>query len=303
MLALGPRHLVLAIFVASAIYVHLRGRVRYGWLRALTSWLVLLAPVNALMYLFSRTPRTAFLDPAQFPELAPLQRNWQTICDEALRLNEEGSIRAAATYNDLGFNSLFRSGWKRFYLSWYGQEPPSALALCPQTVALLRSIPTVKAAMFASLAPGGKLVTHRDPYAGSLRYHLGLVTPNDPRCYMEVDGERRHWRDGEALMFDETYIHTAANLTDRPRIILFCDVERPLRTAPMRWFNRLFSRHVMAAAATQNVPGEHVGWMNRAFYWLYQVRAQAKKLKARHRRLYYIGKWALIVTVLWLIFW
>ena len=37
--------------------------------------------------------------------------------------------------------------------------------------------------MFASLPPGATLVRHRDPYAGSLRYHIGLVTPNDPKCY------------------------------------------------------------------------------------------------------------------------
>ena len=29
--------------------------------------------------------------------------------------------------------------------------------------------------MFASLPPGGRLVQHRDPYAGSLRYHMGLL--------------------------------------------------------------------------------------------------------------------------------
>lgn len=45
---------VLAVFAASAVFVHLRGRVRYGWLRALTGCTVLLAPYNALMILLSR---------------------------------------------------------------------------------------------------------------------------------------------------------------------------------------------------------------------------------------------------------
>ncbi|MGT2494830.1 aspartyl/asparaginyl beta-hydroxylase domain-containing protein [Cupriavidus basilensis] len=31
-------------------------------------------------------------------------------------------------------------------------------------------------------------------FAGSLRYHLGLATPNDDRCFIEVDGERHSWR-------------------------------------------------------------------------------------------------------------
>jgi aspartyl/asparaginyl beta-hydroxylase (cupin superfamily) len=47
-----------------------------------------------------------------------------------------------------------------------------------QTVALVNALPHVHAAIFAILLPGGRLVTHRDPFAGSLRYHLGLITPN-----------------------------------------------------------------------------------------------------------------------------
>jgi len=79
--------------------------------------------------------------------------------------------------------------------------------MCPRTTELLKAIPNVKAAMFASLPPGARLVRHRDPYAGSLRYHLGLITPNSDQCYIVVDGERYFWRDGESMMFDETYIH------------------------------------------------------------------------------------------------
>jgi len=158
-----PRHWVLAIFVASALYVHFRGTVRFSLVRALTDFTVLLAPVNAVMYLFSRTRRTAYIDPTEFPELAPLQANWQIIRDEAMALADGGQIRAASGYNDIGFNSFFRTGWKRFYLSWYGRELPSAMQSCPKTLALLKQIPTVKAAMFASLPPGATLVRHRDP--------------------------------------------------------------------------------------------------------------------------------------------
>jgi aspartyl/asparaginyl beta-hydroxylase (cupin superfamily) len=53
---------------------------------------------------------------------------------------------------------------------------------------------------------------------------------------------------GEAVMFDETFIHHAANRTDHQRVVLFCDVERPLWTAPARWFNRLFAKYVMSSA-------------------------------------------------------
>jgi len=298
----GPRHVVLAVFVLSALYVHLRGRVRFGLVRAMTDFTVLLAPFNALMYLFSRIRPSAYIDPAQFPELAVLSNHWREMREEAARLNDEGFIRAAAGYTDMGFNSFFRTGWKRFYLKWYGVDMPSAQRMCPRTTELLNSIPNVKAAMFASLPPGARLVRHRDPYAGSLRYHLGLITPNSEQCYIVVDGERYFWRDGEAVMFDETFIHYAENTTQEQRVILFCDVERPLTSRAMSAVNRWFARNVMKASATQNVEGEAIGGLNKLFGGFYKLRVRAKALKARSRTAYYLLKWLLLGGLFYLVF-
>lgn len=299
---LETRHWVLIAFVAAALHAHFRGKVRFGMLRALTDFTVLIAPFNSLMVLFSKVGTQPYIKPDQFPELKVLQAHWQEIREEALRLDDQGSIKAASDYNDIGFNSFFRTGWKRFYLKWYGDDLPSARQMCPRTVELLKQIPTVKAAMFASLPPGARLVRHRDPYAGSVRYHLGLITPNDPACFIDVDGERHHWRDGEVVMFDETYIHYAENSTDKPRIILFADIERPVHTPVMRWLNRMFAKVVMTASQTQNVEGEPIGGLNKFFYHAYQVRVKAKALKQRSKTSYYVGKWALIALLLWALF-
>ena len=133
------------------------------------------------MYLFSAVPNRPILQQETIPELKALRDNWQVIRDEALTLFAKGQIKAADKYNDWGFNSFFRTGWKRFYLKWYEQALPSAVANCPKTVELVNAIPIVKGAMFANLPPGGRLVQHRDPYAGSLRYHLGWWCRNARR--------------------------------------------------------------------------------------------------------------------------
>src|SRR4029078_9314403 len=146
-----------------------------------------------------------------------------------------------------------------------GEPLPSAQAACPQTVALVQSLSTVNAAMFALLPPGGKLNRHRDPFAGSLRYHLSLVTPISPLSRIYVAGEPYAWRDGEDLLFDETYIHSAENGTDKTRIILFCDVERPLRTRAMQALNRFVRRTHIRAGATQNTETEPIGAANRVY--------------------------------------
>ena len=134
---------------------------------------------------------------AAFPAVVPLREHWREIRAEAMRLFEAGHIRASERHDDLGFNTFFRKGWKRFYLKWYGEPLPSAKALCPRTVELVESIPSVHGAMFALIGPQSKVGEHRDPFAGSLRYHLGLITPNRDECRIFIDdNEDRALRPG-----------------------------------------------------------------------------------------------------------
>ena len=102
------------------------------------------------------------------------------------------------------------------------------------------------------------------------------------------------------MVFDETFIHYAENTTSQQRVILFCDVERPLRWRPMRALNRWFAREVMAASGTQNVAGERIGALNRLFPHVYKIRIGAKALKKRSRALYYALKWSLLGGLLFL---
>jgi len=297
------KYLILAIFVAAGIYVHLRGRVRLRPWRQVTDHSTFLAPLNVIMYACSRVSAVPYVTTDAFPELAPLRERWREIREEALALREMQRIKASDRYDDVGFNSFFRQGWKRFYLKWYDDAHPSAATLCPRTTELLRSIPTVKAAMFAELPPGGRLRKHRDPYAGSLRYHLGLVTPGDDRCYIEVDGHRYSWRDGEDVMFDETFIHRAENGTGEDRIILFCDIERPMKYRWATAMNRWLARHFIAAGASPNMDGDRVGGLNRAFGNVYKVRLYAKRVRKTRKKLYYTLKFSLLGLVLLVIFW
>jgi beta-hydroxylase len=298
---LAPQLVGLYILVATTLYVHFRGKERLRFARQLGDHSTYLAPYNVLMYAGSAVPNQPVIPVASFPELSKLSENWETIREEAVRLFDEGFIRAAAKNNDWGFYSFFKSGWKRFYLKWYDDFLPSARTLCPKTVELLNSIPSVHGAMFAMLPPGGKLGAHRDPFAGSLRYHLGLVTPNSDKCRILVDGVPCVWRDGEAFMFDETFIHHAENATDVNRIILFCDVERPMKYGLLTRINRWVSHHIVKASATQNVEGEHVGVLNKVFGKLYEIHLQSRKVKEWNRSVYYALKYALTVAVVGLI--
>jgi len=293
---------VLLLFLGSTLYVHLRGKARLPVLRQFVNHSALFAPYNALMYLFSGVPSKPYLDRSKFPELDVLKDNWQVIRDEAMHLFDEGYIRAAEKNNDAGFGSFFKKGWKRFYLKWYDKPLPSAELLCPRTVELVSRIPNVRGAMFALLPGGSHLNPHRDPFAGSLRYHLGLSTPNSDDCRIFVDGQIYAWRDGEDVMFDETYVHWVKNEPPQTRVILFCDVERPLKSRLMTRLNRSISAFLGRATAPQNLEDEHVGGINRAYAWSKSfsdgISGQVKQFKREHPKAYRVMRPVLAVAVL-----
>ncbi|VVN42317.1 hypothetical protein PS662_05550 [Pseudomonas fluorescens] len=296
---------LLLLFFGSTLYVHLRGKARLPVLRQFVNHSALFAPYNALMYVFSSVPSRPYLDRRKFPELDVLRDNWEVIRDEAMHLFDEGYIRAAEGNNDAGFGSFFKKGWKRFYLKWYDKPLPSAQALCPKTVALVSSIPSIKGAMFALLPGGSHLNPHRDPFAGSLRYHLGLSTPNSDDCRIFVDGQIYAWRDGEDVMFDETYVHWVKNETGETRVILFCDVERPLSNRLMTRINRWISACLGRATAPQNLNDERVGGINKAYAWSKrssdQVSGVVRQWKRRNPRAYRVLRPVLAVVVLTLL--
>ena len=297
-----PKFIILYLFLASALYVHYRGKVRHKFGRQLTDHSTFMAPYNALIYLFSAVKNTPVLDVKQFPDLDPLQQNWETIRDEARRLYAGGHIQMSKSYNDLAFNTFFKRGWKRFYLKWYGDVFPSAKELCPKTVELVQSIPSVNAALFAMLPGKSKLGEHRDPFAGSLRYHLGLMTPNSDDCRIYIDGTPYAWRDGQAIVFDETYIHSVKNDTDQERLILFCDVTRPVRNPVVRAINRFTIDHIVKITATQNTDAEKVGVLNRISGGIYRLKNVFQSIKKWNRKVYYAGKYALMAGIVFLIF-
>lgn len=155
--------------------------------------------------------------------------------------------------------------------------------------------------MFTLVPPRGRLGKHRDPFASSLRYHLGLITPNSDACRIYVDGQPYAWKDGEAVMFDETYVHWVENDTDEARIILFCDVERPLRGRLPRAINRFVIGHVLPATATRNVAGEKLGALNRIVERIYPLHLAGRRLKASSRTLYYCVKYGVLLGALYLV--
>lgn len=296
------KFIILYVYIISAAYTQFRGKVRLKFMRQLVNHSTIMAPINALMYLFSAVPNKPYYDLKQFPELTIFEENWEVIRDEAQKLVDQGYIKAAENNDDMGFNSFFKRGWKRFYIKWYDEFLPSAQALCPKTIEILKTVPGINGAMFTLLPKEGRLKEHRDPYAGSLRYHLGLITPNSEKCRIYVDGIPYFWKDGEGVLFDETYIHSALNEAETDRIIFFCDVERPLNNKIATAINRFFSKYILSESATQNLETDRVGTFNKIYKYYHHAAAYAIRLKKINKYLYYFLQYSMIGGLAYFIF-
>jgi aspartyl/asparaginyl beta-hydroxylase (cupin superfamily) len=193
-----------------------------------------------------------------YPELAALERNHDAIKEECLALLEAKSrltdVQAlAGTYTEGGIHTI---SWKSFMFK-SGKFIEENCALAPRTAELLRGIPGVYTAFFSILDPQQYVRPHWGYYKGFLRYHLGVVVPNNNEgheCFLRVNddprdnaardkslierGEKYYWREGEGVLFDDTFLHDAANESDEVRVVLWLDVARRM-SRPLDLLNRL----------------------------------------------------------------
>jgi ornithine lipid ester-linked acyl 2-hydroxylase len=203
-------------------------------------FMAIVAFVERLNLKLSRLGNPCVHDLAAFPWAASVEREWRVIRDELDRV----LLRKAELPNvqDLTAEAAALSrdaGWKIFPLVAYGLRSQPNIDLCPETWRILQAIPGLTTAMFSILEPGKRIPPHRGPYNGVLRLHLGLIVPEPhERLAIRVGPERRHWQEGQALIFDDAYEHEAWNETAGVRVVLFVDFEKPLRF-PASALNRL----------------------------------------------------------------
>jgi beta-hydroxylase len=190
----------------------------------------LLQNVNRVIGRQSELPLQPFYDPGDFPWVAPLEANWKAIRAE---LDAVLAYRAELpNFQDISTDQYQLTDddrWKTFFFYGYGFRSDANCARCPETTRLIEAIPGMETAMFSILAPGKRIPPHDGPYKGVLRYHLGLIVPEDAEaCRIRVGEDIRHWEAGKSMIFDDTFNHEVWNDTDETRVVLFVDVLRPL---------------------------------------------------------------------------
>ena len=292
------------LFLASAMFVHFRGRVRIKFYRQVTDHSTFMAPYNALMYLFSAVPNRPFIDVDALSRVEAADRQ---LADAPRRgaaaLRRGPHPRARRGYNDLGFNSFFRRGWKRFYVKWYDTAAAVGAGAVPED---RRAGPVHSRRSTARCSrccrPAASWASTAIPSPGRCATTSDSSTPNSEDCHIFVDGQpyslaRRRSRD---VRRD---VHPLGREQDRPAardpvLRRRAAADQPRDDRVNKWYKNTFIR----ASQTENIAGDHVGWLNRIFSLVYYLRVPGKALKQRYRALYYVVKWLLLIGLVYWIF-
>jgi beta-hydroxylase len=291
------------IYIGSFAYLYLRCKDRLPFHKYLSNHVLLFAPLNFLFTFFTIGRQGAVFAANTVPGLDKIRASYPVIRSEAKVLLDTGVFQRPPAVDEPGYNTFEKGGWRLYPLKWYTKEcGKSAVQACPKTCAILDSIPAVRSAMFTVLPPGARLGRHHDPIASSLRYHLGLLTPNSEKCALTLDGTDYPWRDGEELLFDQTYLHSAINRTDIVRVILFCDVEKTQLIAGVKGFAEAVNRALVAKLTGANDQGK-LSWLSWAYKPIYKIRSYVKeKIKPRSLLAYNLIKFGTIALLLYLLY-
>jgi len=191
-----------------------------------------------LLLHYPRLPAIPFHEREPFPWLPKLEAATDTIRGElmvALEAAKDEFKPYIAYPKDAPVNQWgelnHSTKWSSFFLWKDGARQDEACRLCPQTAALLETLPMADQPGFAPTAMFSALTarTRIPPHTGStnvrLLCHLPLILPGPAR--FRVGAETRDWKMGQAWVFDDTIEHEAWNDADELRVILIFDVWNP----------------------------------------------------------------------------
>lgn len=122
--------------------------------------------------------------------------------------------------------------WKAFDIV-RGEKFTPESQYCPNTRKILGQIPEImnckKGKVYFSLIPPGGMVR---PHSSGLkreertRHQLCLIQPTNIKIdevYFELNEIRNTWKLGEILSFDDSYMHSAKNMSNENRLVLLYD--------------------------------------------------------------------------------
>ena len=189
----------------------------------------------------SKIPTTPYIDWQHIPEFKFLIDNTDKIREEVKGILEHR--QHLPQWHELSSDQrTFKDtrDWKMFMLYGFRNRLNKNCAKAPVTAEMLEKIPGMQTAWFSILGPHSHIKAHKGVTKGILTCHLPLIVPDDrDNIAIRVEGEELHWKEGEMVILDDTYIHDSWNKSDEQRVNLIVHVDRPMRL-PGRMLHNFF---------------------------------------------------------------
>lgn len=202
-------------------------------------------PQQPSKFFFPELPHIQFFEAADFSWSAQLQSASGVIRQElqqalARELPFEPYLEDNKDIPRASSAALWGSeDWGALYLWQNGELKQELAEAFPETTRILAELPLADIpgaspnVLFSRLKPGTDIPPHHGFFNTRLICHLPLIVPEN--CgELRVGNERRPWREGELLIFDDSIEHEAWNHSAQDRIVLIFEVWRPELTAAER---------------------------------------------------------------------
>ena len=168
-----------------------------------------------------------FYRTSEFPVLKPLTENWTIIKDELITLLANKSDKNwMTTFPDYVENKN-NQVWKVYSFLFFLMKSKKHADKCPKTAELIYSIPTILSCDFSFLPAQTKIKPHEGYTRMVLRCHLPLIVPVGNQCGIRVGNETHFWKEGELVIFDDSFEHEAWNNSNEDRVVLMFDIPNP----------------------------------------------------------------------------
>lgn len=185
---------------------------------------------------FPGLPETPVFDRGLFPWFEQLENNYEAIRNEAETILEQQD--ALSPFLALGESDKVsdylggqQPNWDAYFFYRHGEKHGQHHKDCPNTSAVLESLPLVRISehapeiCFSMLSSGTHILPHYGTSNVRSVVHLPLIVPEN--CALKVEDQLIPGEAGKCFAFDDTFLHEAWNRGGGKRTILLMDTWNP----------------------------------------------------------------------------
>jgi len=227
-------------FIYVAIHLQTKNYVvKYGLV--VLCLLMIYLPTNPILNVINLILEAAYTNPPfiqnyheMFPPSVEIEKKSNIIIDEFETYSKQHTAPCMRHINP-GFKVETTDNddncWRVLFLKKTGEIKKEMVQFFPVTTELIKD-PQIHNAFFSILEPGVEIPPHTGYFKGYLRYHLGVVIPNndtgrtDDKAYIICGGQKHIWEKNKGVVFDDMFSHYVKNPTNQKRVVLYLDIKR-----------------------------------------------------------------------------